>query len=266
MAKFSINGATYYYSIHGFGRPIVLLHGFTGSTKTWTNFIANFGSGLQIITIDLPGHGKTICDKPKTMTECTRDLYLLFQHLDIVPFDLIGYSMGGRTALSYTLTYPQSVKSLVLESASPGIRSPEERKKRKQHDEELATKIETDGLVKFVDYWENIPLFNTQKQLPEKAKKILRDERLSQTESGLANSLRAMGTGVQKSWWDMIKGFTKPVLLITGEKDEKFVRINKMMAERLPNSILQVVPNTGHAIHVEQPEIFGKLVRKFIYY
>src|SRR5699024_5454197 len=92
----------------------------------------------------------------------------------------------------------------------------------------------------------------------------IRAERLSQTEVGLSDSLRHMGTGSQPSWWGKLAELRRPVLLIVGELDEKFVNINQAMERILPNAELAIVENVGHAIHVEEPEKFGKLLIAFI--
>ncbi|MUK90044.1 2-succinyl-6-hydroxy-2,4-cyclohexadiene-1-carboxylate synthase [Ornithinibacillus sp. L9] len=262
--KFNIGDATYWYEIHGIGEPVVFLHGFTGSSQTWSPLVHNLKSKFQIVTIDLPGHGKTKINSPRTMEACCHDLNQLFQHLSLESVHLVGYSMGGRTALSFAMLYPGLIKSLILESASPGLALQQERHNRRANDEKLAERIEKEGLESFVDFWENIPLFNTQKQLPSNKQKIIRDERMSHTEKGLACSLRHMGTGSQPSWWNELSNFHKPVLLMAGEYDHKFVKINERMKESLSNSDLRIIKNAGHAIHVEQAEIFGKIVTEFI--
>ncbi|MED4974325.1 alpha/beta hydrolase, partial [Geobacillus thermoleovorans] len=153
---------------------------------------------------------------------------------------------------------------LVLESSSPGLETEEERRARREADEALARKIETEGVRAFVDDWEKIPLFATQQTLPDPVRAAIRRERLRHTATGLANSLRGMGTGVQPSFWERLGELAMPVLLVCGERDEKFCRIAAQMHERLPNSELICVKGAGHAIHVEQPGIFAKIVSEFM--
>lgn len=245
---FPVNESHYWYEIHGEGIPVVMLHGFTGTADTWSNFIANWQQGLQIITIDLPGHGKTRTHSAKTMEECCYDLKQLFQFLKLDKFHLLGYSMGGRTALSFAVLFPEMIQTLILESASPGLAAKEERNERIEKDQSLAKKIENEGIQSFVDFWEDIPLFLSQKNLSKEAQQAIRSERLSQNEHGLAQSLRQMGTGSQPSWWNELDQFEKPVLLLAGEYDEKFIFINKLMENRLPVCDLRVCKKAGHAI------------------
>lgn len=253
----------YWYELYGDGVPIVLLHGFTGSGETWKNFISTSSAGFEFITIDLPGHGKTKPHVLKTMDECIDDLHQLFKELNRSKFILVGYSMGGRTALSYAAKYPEMLAGLVLESASPGLSEESARIKRRNQDEKLAKKIEEEGIQEFVNYWENIPLFETQKRLREEIQSKIRAERLAQSVTGLANSLRGMGTGSQRSNWEQLETLSIPVLLLAGELDPKFVKINEDMKNRIPNAELKLFPDAGHAIHVEKPQAFQKSVLAF---
>ncbi|GIW50403.1 MAG: hypothetical protein KatS3mg080_1014 [Anoxybacillus sp.] len=76
--------------------------------------------------------------------------------------------MGGRRlALTFAVLYPQYVQTLILESSSPGLKTEEERMKRREEDERLAQFIEQHGVASFVDRWENIPLFSSLQRLPE---------------------------------------------------------------------------------------------------
>lgn len=241
---------------------IVCLHGFTGSAKTWEQVGQLIPA--RIVAIDLIGHGLTAAPKEVTYYSMEAQIELLealFERLALVNFTLIGYSMGGRVALSYASRFPDRVTKLILESASPGLASLEERKARKQADDQLADKIEKNGIPSFIDKWEAIPLFASQRNLPIHVQQSVRKERLNQREIGLANSLRGMGTGVMPSLWGKLNNLHIPVLLITGLLDEKFVKLSKQMEEKLPNVKNITVLNVGHAIHVENPTEFATIIK-----
>ncbi|BAQ08483.1 putative esterase [Bacillus sp. OxB-1] len=246
---------------------IVMLHGFTGSTRSWHEISRRLKGRFRTIAIDLIGHGKTA--KPSeasrySMEEQIKDLDDVVKQLGLERFTLLGYSMGGRTALAYAVEFPEKVDRLILESASPGLQGKEERESRKKADNQLADEIIDKGLIAFVDRWENIPIFDSQKALVEKTRIAIREERLSQCEIGLANSLRGMGTGCQRSYWDELEKLDVPVLLITGEFDKKFVNISREMAAQLPNSVQKTVLGAGHAIHVEKPDVFATMIEKYV--
>ncbi|SES64170.1 2-succinyl-6-hydroxy-2,4-cyclohexadiene-1-carboxylate synthase [Salinibacillus kushneri] len=259
-----IDSKKYWVEQEGRGEPLVLLHGFTGLTKTWSPFIQQWSKNFHVISIDLPGHGKTKAYEPFSIETVCDDIYKIMNRLDLDNIHLLGYSMGGRTALSFACLYPQCVESLILESSSPGLKTVDEQENRRKWDEKLAIKLENEGLFSFVSYWTNIPLFETQKHLPKQIQNQLKQERLSHNAKGLAASLRYMGTGSQPSWWNQLEKLTFKVLLITGELDEKFTALNREMVNLLPNGEHQLIKDAGHAIHVEEPQIFGKIVSDFI--
>lgn len=246
---------------------IVFLHGFTGSTRTWQPIMTRLQDKFHVVAIDLTGHGKT--DVPNeveryTMAEQLNDLNDIFEALDLTTFTLVGYSMGGRIALAYTMEYPKKVQKLLLESASPGLKTAEERRERKEADERLANKIINEGIRQFIDFWEEIPLFKSQKSMPVDDRKAVRAERLAQDEQGLANSLLGIGTGSQPSYWPRLQEVTIPVLLITGELDQKFVGIAEAMNKQFISAQSKVIKDVGHAIHVENPSLFATIVEEYV--
>ncbi|UFT98181.1 2-succinyl-6-hydroxy-2,4-cyclohexadiene-1-carboxylate synthase [Radiobacillus kanasensis] len=252
----------YWVEDTGEGNPVLALHGFTGSHRTWDSFKKL--KKYRVISLDLPGHGKTEVQKVLSMKELCDELDQLLKVLNLSSVCLLGYSMGGRIALSFAEYYPERVRALVLESSSPGIEESIDRYNRKESDERLAQTIEQEGMEAFVNDWESIDLFKSQQSLPESVRKNIRRERLQHTEKGLASSLRGFGTGSQPSWWDALSATDCPVQLIVGELDSKFVRIAKAMKKQLPACHLTVVSNVGHAVHVEDSRFFDTIVDGFL--
>ncbi|MCM3226292.1 2-succinyl-6-hydroxy-2,4-cyclohexadiene-1-carboxylate synthase [Terribacillus saccharophilus] len=243
---------------------LLLFHGFTGTHQTWLPFLESWSEKHHVIAVDMPGHGQTAIQDDLTMDRFTDDVAEFLDQHGVAHVKLCGYSMGGRAALAFACRYPDRISELLLESASPGLQTEEERLARQMQDERLASRLMTDGLVQFIDFWENIPLFDTQKNLPKFIQQIIREERLSQQATGLAISLRTMGTGKQDSYWDKLPYLDKPVILVAGSMDHKFVGINQEMEKRLPATELHIVAAAGHCVHVEQPRIFDKIVRRYL--
>jgi 2-succinyl-6-hydroxy-2,4-cyclohexadiene-1-carboxylate synthase len=265
--KTLINGVRYNVEQCGNGFPLLLLHGFTGAASTWKPFCPIWGQHSALLMVDLIGHGET--ESPGDMArydikKAAMDLKELLDQQGIEKADFLGYSMGGRTAITFASLYPERVRKLVLESTTPGLDNPGDREARIQQDHKLADRIENEGLEKFIDFWESIPLFQSQLNLPAEVREQIRSQRLRNDPVGLANSLRGMGTGAQPSWWDKLEDFDFETLLITGELDEKFCIIAKDMASRLRNPTLLTINGCGHAIHVEEREKFGTIVSEFL--
>ncbi|PKR78133.1 2-succinyl-6-hydroxy-2,4-cyclohexadiene-1-carboxylate synthase [Halalkalibacillus sediminis] len=253
----------YYVERIGEGTPMVCFHGFTGSTDTWREIAEKYRGQFQWILIDLPGHGKSNTDYLNNMEDACKELDEVLDQLSLKSFYLMGYSMGGRTALVYAHLFPEKIKKLILESASPGLEG-ESKIERKKKDENLAEWIEIVGIEMFVDYWESIPLFDSHEQLSSNKKAHLRNERLSQTATGLSLSLRSMGTGHQPSMWKHLPDINFPVLLITGSLDKKFTELNQNMKDKLPQAQHYIFSGVGHAPHMENSESFGRIVSEFL--
>lgn len=262
-----VNGLNYHVETTGTGPVLVLLHGFTGSSRTWDAHIPVLSKGFRTVTIDLPGHGQT--NSPTTidryiMQSVANDVVEIIGQVANKSINLLGYSMGGRLALYMAIHYPNLIDKLILESASPGLRSAAEREQRRNTDEQLAMFIETEGISKFVDYWQNLPLFASHRNLSASDRAFQRQERLKNTPLGLANSLRGMGTGIQPSLWEHLESLHMPVLLLTGVLDSKFVFIAQQMHQLLPLSRLTISDYAGHTVHLEDPSLFESSVYEFI--
>lgn len=267
MSLIEVNGIRLWVKQAGEGNSLLLLHGFTGSGATWEPFVAGFARRHRLIMPDLIGHGRSDTpDNPERyrIDRCVDDLLALLDQFGMDRFDLLGYSMGGRVALHLALAAPERVRRLVLESASPGIDDPAERAKRVASDEILAQKVEREGLKAFIDYWERIPLFASQERLPEATRSRLRAQRLANTPDGLANSLRGMGAGAMTPVVSRLGELAMPTLLIAGELDDKYVGLTRMMVEAMPNATARIIPNAGHATHLESPDSFAQTVLAFL--
>lgn len=263
--KLVVDGVSYYVDTWGNGYPLILLHGFTGNADSWRQFQPYWEEHANVIAIDIIGHGKTDSpdDVKKYDIEAMADaIYQMLKQLNIEKADVLGYSMGGRLALTFALKYKRRVRKLILESASPGLATEEERRKRREQDRKLCEFIRKNGVNAFVNHWENIPLFASQKRLPHEVRQRVREERLANNEKGLINSLLGMGTGSQPSWWDELHDID--AYLVTGSLDEKFCRIAEKMTKRLRTSEWVRVENAGHAIHVEKPKLFGTIITEFL--
>ncbi len=268
MPAIAINDVEYFYQRQGAGPPLILLHGFGGSSRSWAGLIDTLDEKLDIVALDLLGHGRSASPEAAAryaMQRAAEDVMALIARLGLHAPSLLGYSMGGRLALYLAHRYPHAFQQLILESSSPGLAGADEREQRRKSDYELARRIEKNGLEAFTDYWEAIPLFSTQATVPEQRRAALRKQRLENHAGGLANSLRGMGTGSQPSLWESLALIDKPILLLCGELDQKFVRINERMSAKFPRATLKVVEAAGHNVHFEKPDQFAAAISHFLF-
>jgi 2-succinyl-6-hydroxy-2,4-cyclohexadiene-1-carboxylate synthase len=232
----------------------VLIHGFTQTHETWLGVIESLKQKFEVVAIDAPNHGDS-CDISLNLESGARAIGEVGGDATY-----IGYSLGGRFCLTLALSEPQKVTRLVLISTTAGIEDKEARSERIKNDEELARRIEQIGINQFIDEWISQPLFaglnseTNQRQI-----------RLKNTAIGLSSSLRLCGAGRQQPTWSRLKELTMPVLVIAGANDKKY----RSLAERLileigSNATLEIIKDSGHTPHLEQPNIFNDLLNNFL--
>jgi 2-succinyl-6-hydroxy-2,4-cyclohexadiene-1-carboxylate synthase len=238
----------------GKGPPVVLVHGFTQTGRTWRP-VAHLLSALNTFTlVDAPGHGRSR-DVRADVWEGARLLGATGGRATYV-----GYSMGGRLCLHLALAQPELVERLVLIGASPGIEDEQERAWRRAADETLAQRLEAEGVVAFVDRWLAQPLFATLS--PEAAD---RADRLTNTAAGLASSLRLAGAGSQEPLWNRLPELAMPVLVLAGELDSTYADMARRMATTIGHhAALVLIPGAGHACHLERPDAFCLVLADFL--
>ena len=267
MARTQINGLSFNVESTGIGPAVFAFHGFTGNTRTWDKFVSDAQGKYTVVTMDMLGHGQSDSPLPSErydISNCIKDVDSILSKLRIESVNWLGYSMGGRVALAVALALPQKTVSLILESASPGLAETNERKARIQQDSNLADWINKVGVSEFVTYWENLPLFSSQNNLPILQLETHRSERLKNNSIGLANSLKGIGTGIQPPLHDKLVTIPFPILLISGELDTKFTEIAKEMNGIIPESQLRAINNAGHSTHFEKPTEFNQIVLTFL--
>lgn len=262
----------YHYKFYGDrSRPLIIfLHGFMGSGEDWSagfceqKVISHLPADFCCLTIDLPFHGKThISCSPETLTFeiVAEELVNLFVQLKISRCYLVGYSMGGRLGLYMALHHPGLFRAVALESASPGLKTPQEREARIVADQQRAEKLRTGDFREFLTQWYQQPLFQ---KLPDHSEfDNLLNRRLKNRPEQLADALAVLGTGRQPSLWKKLPHLSVPCLLIAGEKDGKYVTISKEMCNRNDSICLEIVKDCSHNVHFQKPGEFAGLLRSF---
>ena len=208
----------------GRGTPLLVLHGFTGSTESMTGVAAGLSRRYRVLQLDLIGHGKSPAPREPTaysMESCVAQIADALAAREIERAHVIGYSMGGRAALALTAWRPELVSSALLIGTSAGLADPAARAARIRADEALAQRIERDSLEDFVDAWMALPIFASQRRLGAKALTAARSQRLRNCPHGLANSLRGMGSGAQPPLDAQLAQVQAAVLLVHGGEDTK---------------------------------------------
>ncbi len=244
---------------------ILLLHGFMGSSNDFIEIISDLSKKFCCLKVDLPGHGKTRVfgsEEYYNMTNTAIALISLLDNLKIEKCYLFGYSMGGRLALYLAINFPNRFEKIILESASPGLKTKVERSLRYESDFKLANRLENSNFQDFLFNWYNQPLFESLRQ--HNNFENVRERRLKNNPLELAKSLRNMGIGNQPSLWGKLSNHQIPTLLIVGEYDEKFQAINTEIAELCQVAKVKIIPESGHNIHWENPREWVESIINFL--
>ncbi len=262
--KFNID---FFHTIENDKPYLLFLHGFTGSSNDWKPIVPHINQNFSSLGIDLIGHGKS--SSPENVEFYSADAIAnqinnIIEHTikrKVIP---VGYSMGGRAALSFAVKYPAMVEALILESTTPGIEDEKLREERVKKDQEIASYIETHSLEKFADFWMDLELFNTQRRFSEEKRNQIKLARMKNNPTGLRNSLLGFGTGTMPPLFNQLKDIKCKTLLITGELDTKFTDINSKILKQFANAEHKIIKNAGHNTHLEESNGFMEAVNQFL--
>lgn len=252
--------------------PLLLLHGFLGGMEDWMGAAQSLAKDFHVLAVNLPGHGpgwRGWAVEVQGMAACAAGIVAGLDAVGIRHCDLVGYSMGGRLALYLAVHYPERFTHLVIESASPGLDTPEKRKTRAAQDGALASQLaamapRSPEFRAFLEEWYDQPLFASLKQHPEMRAILVAQRHAHGNPALLARSIRALGTGVQPDLWPALSEFATPTLLITGELDRKFSIIAEDMCRACPAMAMEVLSGCGHNVHLENPSAWLTVVRAFL--
>ena len=270
------------------GPALVFVHGFLGSPTDWTAQMAALAPESRCYAVSLPGHAPSVPpvhawdddddaharDAGSGMMDraCAMLIDGLSSQADLGKPILVGYSMGARVALQAALDHPDAFSGLVMISgAAGGLEGEGARKERRAGDLALAAQMRRDGLRSFFDAWYEQPLFETFRSCP--AFEAITEARLgTQDCGGLASALAGLGPGVQEPLASRLEELRVPVLILAGACDKKYVAVSKRTHQRASlskhldpgDARMRIVPNAGHAMHLECPHAIVVELRNFV--
>ena len=222
------------------------LHGLFGTGEDWPEMPSS-------VFLDLPGHGSTPLPRTDDLFNYTEQ-WLLKQFPE--KCNLVGYSMGGRLALTLALKYRERFDKVAIISAHPGI---EHTHKREEIDQNRAGELRAKGLQQFLNTWYKDPIFSTLRRKPFFHKIMQR--RLKQNPSSMASVLEGLSVAKQEYLWDKLP--SPNLHFFYGDEDIKYLSVAHRLKQLGCNVTL--VPSVGHAFHLEEPSLFQSLTREYLY-
>ena len=259
-----VNNVDFYYEQQRQGKPLVFLHGYTGSGDDWKNQVDILPSGFMSIAVDHRGHGRTEAPKNEddySIKIFSEDVYSLFRHLNIDQCCLVGHSMGGFMSLQFVLDHPDMVKALVLVDTSSGDFE------RAPGFEELRAKLDelarTEGMEAAFEYdAANNPIrIERFKKHPE-LREITRQKHLNTSVDGYIYVARTFGRW--PSVTARLSEIKVPTLIFLGEEDAGFIKASQTMKDNIPSSELVTITGVGHSPHEEASDLFNRALLDFL--
>lgn len=245
------------------GAPRILcLHGFLGCGEDWRPFAARWPDRYRVDLVDLPGHGRSLGLDAALYT--WNGVLSELAQLARTASAIVGYSMGGRLALTLALIAGlERLQALVVLSASPGLETAAERERRRQEDETRAARLERDGLPAFLADWYTQPLFASLNRQPALRAHLL-EQRGAGSAPELARALRGLSVAQQRPLWNELPGLKEPALFVAGAEDAAYAGLMQRAADLSPLGRSLMVPHSGHMPHLEQPGACLAAVAEFI--
>lgn len=262
--KIKANGISQNYEINGSGKWLTMVHGAGDNLGMWWNQVPIFSRSYRLLTYDVRGYGQT--ETPPegyTIDRLVEDLYQLLKTLGIDETYLLGYSMGGRVSLGFTLVHPGMVKALILANSPvvPLQRNAEQMKEMMKLREERMKAAEKQGRAPAMD---DMTTMVFSPGWPEKHRDVIEQYRKTRLNNDPGASQIAMRSMVMGATPPDVSGIKCPTLIIGGEHDGlmgvESVRAGQAL---IRGSQLKILP-TGHAAAIEMPGEFNTTVMEFL--
>jgi pimeloyl-ACP methyl ester carboxylesterase len=240
-----------HYQSVGQGTPVIFIHGFSLDSRMWQPQIDYFSKTNQVISYDMRGYGQSPMPiKPYSHVE---DLHTLLSELNIEKAHIIALSLGGETATEYTLTYPNTALSLTLADTSLGGYS-------SKIDWRVYAKEQ--GLEHAKQNWLNHAVFAPSNRKPEVAKQL---KEMVDDYTGWHWVNYDPRIKLEPPAIDRLGEIKVPTQVILGELDLPYYHdIAKILTDKIPNSNLHVIKDSGHMTNLENAVKFNEIVDSFI--
>jgi pimeloyl-ACP methyl ester carboxylesterase len=231
-----LNGSNIYYEVYGEGEPLFLLHGFTQSSRSWHQFVADYEKDFEVYLVDLKGHGKSDPFREKiSIRSAADDLNALISYLKLESISAIGYSYGGEVLFQLALIHPGLLKSMIIIGSCGSWNAKD-----------------FPQWVEYLSYnnIDNLPWMREQQTSEEQIKLIL-------------DQMPNYNVFVSD---EELKSIQSRVLFVWGDQDDSTpLECIARSRSNLQNSFLWVLPNTGHGAHKDKKKAeFVKMSKEFL--
>lgn len=246
------------YTCCGSGKAIVFLHGFMESGNIWDGFSEALSKEFTVLTIDLPGHGKSeVVAEIHTMSLMSESVRAVMEDAGVESAVIVGHSMGGYIALEFGKMFPEKVNGIVL-FHSHGMPDSPDAKENRRRTINIVKQNKTGFIRQF------IPDLFDQNHVEKYSSQIsgLIEESSKMSAEGVIAALSGMRD--REGGLAYLMTTDRPVLFIVGKQDPR-IPYNQLLAQAVipAHSETLILDNVGHMGFIEAPETTLQTIRHF---
>jgi len=245
----------------GAGLPLLFIHGYPLNRHIWDPQIEVLADAARVIAHDLRGHGDSSASTgPHSMELLADDCQALLEALGVTaPVVLCGLSMGGYVTFAFFRKYPEKVAGLILAATRAGEDSPEGKANRDKA-AEMARQGGAGAIAESM-----LPKMLSPKSYVERPELVQRVSEIMQSTSlnGILGDLVGMKSRPDST--PTLRQIDRPTMILHGS-DDQLIPLSeaKVMQKAIPLARLQIIPDAGHLLNMEQPQLFNAVVREFL--
>ncbi|WP_369600694.1 alpha/beta fold hydrolase [Hahella sp. SMD15-11] len=247
------------HRVQGQGSPVILVHGLFGSMENLGAIARLLAGEFEVHSLDMRNHGRSPHTDHMDYATMSQDILKYMNRAGLDQAAMLGHSMGGKTVMQLALNAPERVTRLVVADIAP-VRYPPHHQSVMAglsaigDPSRLTSRAEADAILKAY--------------VPEDAVRLFLLKNLVRAEQGF--SWRINLPVIRQSYDALMAGqdggcFPGPVLFIKGGASDYIRPEHRTTIARLfPNAQLKVIPGTGHWLHAEKPQLFARIVSRFL--
>jgi pimeloyl-ACP methyl ester carboxylesterase len=257
-----------YYEETGSGTPVVFAHEFAGDYRSWEPQVRHLARRYRCITFNARGWPPSEVPQDVagySQARASDDIRCVLDQLQIDKAHIVGLSMGGLATLHFGLTYPNRARSLLVAGAGYGSER-SEREKFRSEAVIIAAKLEKEGMAAFAAAYAYGP---TRVQFEAKDPRGFAEFKAMLAEHSAKGAANTQ-LGIQRErpsifdLQDKLAKLTVPMLVVTGDEDWPCLLPGVFIKRTCPSAALLVIPNSGHAINIEEPDAFNAALADFL--
>jgi pimeloyl-ACP methyl ester carboxylesterase len=262
------DGVRLYYEEAGSGSPVIFVHEFAGDLRSWEPQLRQFARRHHCIAYNARGFAPSdVPESPGAYSQARAadDIAAVLDHFGFAKAHIVGLSMGGFATLHFGLRHQHRAVSLCIGGCGYGA-EPGKKERFRAEADVISAFILKEGMATFAETYAYGP---SRVQFENKDPRGFAEfKRILGEHSALGSANTQIGVQRERpSLYDLVeemKAITVPTLLLTGDEDWPCLQPGLLMKQTIPNSALAVIPNAGHAINLEDPDAYNRLVGDFL--